>query len=570
MATLDYQRRKAFINALVSDSNMRYVESDEVGHGTTRGKTIIMPRYSPTFTDEQNQKWMEQLLSNCYHNLPDNVGDIQEIASRNMDLSTPFGQAFALVSKHNCHNKRQGIYPGADNYITEAVKQDHQSFIAAQQSAQAGQISPELEAIKAFDMISRSKWQVNSDYDVTSNISSEANTYLNNLLSDPSIMQDYQEFRNGGEPNIEMTKRLIKEMHDDEEEGQQKADEMEQEAGQQQEQQGQGEGQGEANEGGEGSESEGAASRAEGAGEGEEDENQEGQSNEVKYEKRNVTNSDALDGNGAHIKYEDSDFYDPSEIEPLDTNVVKPTPVNDIGRFSQLMDASLSSKVRNILKVFSQARYQGGKKRGKINKRRIATVSTGNDRIFRTKESKDVLDTAVTVLIDNSGSMSGSKYHHAAAAGGMLTDCLSKLNVPHSIYGFSETSGRNNIYVHKTFSERKQVEEVLSSFASNDVRMGCNADAEAVSWAHDQLIGQKQKRKILIVLSDGSPVSGSNPVKFLKQVVNDIETKSPVEIYGLGIMDKNVKKFYKNHAVIERSDQLEATLLELIKGFMVG
>jgi cobalamin biosynthesis protein CobT len=222
--------------------------------------------------------------------------------------------------------------------------------------------------------------------------------------------------------------------------------------------------------------------------------------------------------------------------------------------------------------VYSQARYRGGKQRGKINKRRIASVVSGNDRIFRTKEINDTLDTAVFVLVDTSGSMAGSKYTNAAAAAGMLTDCLGKLNIPHAVYGFSFYNRQNKMIKHKDFGQKTSPDDMALSFCSGNVQMVGNADGEAVLWSHDMLIKQKQKRKVLIVLSDGSPAGhgAHNEVGYLKHVIDDIESKSPVELYGIGIEDDNVKRFYSNCVVLDDSEQLEDKLLEVTKNFMVN
>lgn len=548
MSSLDYMRRKRFINALVSDTSMRYAESDSY-YSTPNNSTIVMPTYKADFTDEQDQEFMSELIQKCYHAMPDNIEDSQQ----NLDREKPFTAAHNIVCRSNAQKKRQGILPGADEYMQTEAERDAARFVNALQNG--AELPPELQAVKAFDIKARSHWQTDSDFGVREALSPEAQAMLDKMLNDDTLLNDYLEHRNGGEPNIEMTRRLLEEATDEEQ-----AQQMQDEA-----QQSQQEGEGEDGEGQQGES--GASQGQEGEGDGEE----EGPQSKAVYD----PDHECLDGfdvnqigNNQTIEYPDKNWD--GEFTPLKTDVVIPN--GDVGNASRKQDVeramsyTLSKKVRNVLKVYSQARYAGGKKKGKINKRAIASITTGNDRIFRTKEVKDVLDTSVMLLVDTSGSMGGSKYTHATAATAMLNDCLSKLNIPHAIYGFT-TSSENKVYEHKRFNQSLDCDSVINNMCSSNIRMSGNDDADSVMFVHDKLIQQKSKRKILIVLSDGQPTDpwGCDAPAYLKKVVGDIETKSPVEIYGLGILTDCVKEYYSKSVVINDCSNLEDSLLNLLK-----
>ena len=70
-----------------------------------------------------------------------------------------------------------------------------------------------------------------------------------------------------------------------------------------------------------------------------------------------------------------------------------------------------------------------------------------------------------------------------------------------------------------------------------------NIDGEALLWAHGRLLSRTEERKILMVISDGAPVddstlsvnSGSYLEQHLRQVIEEIESKSPVELIAIGI-----------------------------------
>src|SRR5712671_3135438 len=70
-----------------------------------------------------------------------------------------------------------------------------------------------------------------------------------------------------------------------------------------------------------------------------------------------------------------------------------------------------------------------------------------------------------------------------------------------------------------------------------------NIDGEALDWAHKRLLGRAESRKILMMISDGAPVDDStlsvNPGNYLERhlrhIIEEIETRSPVELIAIGI-----------------------------------
>jgi cobalamin biosynthesis protein CobT len=98
-----------------------------------------------------------------------------------------------------------------------------------------------------------------------------------------------------------------------------------------------------------------------------------------------------------------------------------------------------------------------------------------------------------------------------------------------------------------------------------------NDDGAAIMWAHSRLIRNKAKRKIMIVLSDGSPAcQQADAMPFTQKVVKEIEQKSPVELYGIGIMDDNVRRIYRDWKVIRDASELETALLSVVKDKIIG
>jgi cobaltochelatase CobT len=100
-----------------------------------------------------------------------------------------------------------------------------------------------------------------------------------------------------------------------------------------------------------------------------------------------------------------------------------------------------------------------------------------------------------------------------------------------------------------------------------------NIDGEALLWAHSRLIARGEDRRILMVISDGAPVddstlsvnSGTYLERHLRQVIEWIETKSPVQLVAIGI-GHDVTRYYRRAVTIMDAEQLGGTMVEQLAG----
>ena len=98
-----------------------------------------------------------------------------------------------------------------------------------------------------------------------------------------------------------------------------------------------------------------------------------------------------------------------------------------------------------------------------------------------------------------------------------------------------------------------------------------NVDCEALIWAFNRIQRRQEKRKILIVISDGAPVDDStlsaNPGNYLENHLREsivrIEEKTDIDLIAIGI-GHDVSRYYNNAITIMDVDQLgEVHLNEL-------
>ena len=92
---------------------------------------------------------------------------------------------------------------------------------------------------------------------------------------------------------------------------------------------------------------------------------------------------------------------------------------------------------------------------------------------------------------------------------------------------------------------------------------------EALTWAHNRLLGRPEERRILMVISDGAPVDDSTASanggtyleKHLRQVIGWIEGRSNIELAAIGI-GHDVTRYYSRAVTIMDADQLAGAMVD--------
>ena len=210
---------------------------------------------------------------------------------------------------------------------------------------------------------------------------------------------------------------------------------------------------------------------------------------------------------------------------------------------------------------------------------------------FKQEQETEFRDTVVTLLIDNSGSMRGRPITIAAMSADILARTLERCAVKVEVLGFTTRAWKGGQSREKWISEGK----IANPGRLNDLRhiiykgadapwrrarknLGLmlregllkeNIDGEALLWAHDRLLGRPEQRRILMVISDGAPVDDStlsvNPGNYLERQLRDvieyIETRSPVELLAIGI-GHDVTRYYRRAVTIVDVEQLGGTMME--------
>jgi cobaltochelatase CobT len=210
---------------------------------------------------------------------------------------------------------------------------------------------------------------------------------------------------------------------------------------------------------------------------------------------------------------------------------------------------------------------------------------------FKRERETDFRDTVVTLLLDNSGSMRGRPIMVAACCADILARTLERCGVKVEILGFTTKAwkggqareewlaagkpsgpGRLNDLRHIIYKTADAPMRRAKNSLALMMREGLlkeNIDGEALAWAHSRLVNRPEQRRILMMISDGAPVddstlsvnSGQYLEQHLRQVIHEIENRSPVELIAIGI-GHDVTRYYSRAVTITDASELAGAITE--------
>ena len=249
---------------------------------------------------------------------------------------------------------------------------------------------------------------------------------------------------------------------------------------------------------------------------------------------------------------------------------------------SLMSQENFAQQVRRLIQIRAKVQRQYGVKKGKLDQSRLSRICFNapgfNERVFKNKIENKTLDAAITVLVDMSGSMGGKKVFYALASTILVAEVCSVLNIPLEIIGFTDGYDAKadivpTMFVYKSFSDLSVSSDQLKSyFAYSSNFMNGNPDGENILWAYDRIVKRKERKKLLIVMSDGSPAASksmSGIERLTDKVIKEIEA-SKVDIYGLGLCSTSVQHYYKANSVVNDPQEIPSKLLELIERKIVN
>jgi cobalamin biosynthesis protein CobT len=220
-----------------------------------------------------------------------------------------------------------------------------------------------------------------------------------------------------------------------------------------------------------------------------------------------------------------------------------------------MIPAKLRYSVRKLFENSGFEEFQNNRKSGVLNVRALPTMAH-NDRLFKRRKEHDGIDSAVTIVLDVSGSMFNnhaplkSKMYHAILATYALLDTLSKAGVTTSVVTFG-----CEVSLLKDFSTPYQrIKPLLERITAG----GGTQDFVALSYAHSLLLNRQEERKVCFLLTDGIGKADACKEQALSGESLGITT------IGIGIRN-DLSHIYKNAVTIDKIEDMGTVAFDKLK-----
>ena len=286
-------------------------------------------------------------------------------------------------------------------------------------------------------------------------------------------------------------------------------------------------------------------------------------------------------------------------IEPLQVPKINPSWIPEMEEEVMHMTGRMQKDIERIMASQSHSVSTPGHKRGRLHGPSLWRVSQNDPRVFTQKQVHRSKDTAVTLLVDNSGSMKGNKMTTAMISAYALSATLNRVKIVHEMIGFT-TGGfgysRNSpalkavqeeyamskkridydrveplvMPIYKSFEERLDaIVKARIAYAKNAQQgLWGNIDGESLMIAASRLALRPESRKVIMVLSDGQPAGGRKSGPHLKGVARHLD-ENGFEVVGIGIQTNAVEKYYENHVVLNNLNDLPGQVMQEIKSILL-
>lgn len=249
-------------------------------------------------------------------------------------------------------------------------------------------------------------------------------------------------------------------------------------------------------------------------------------------------------------------------------------------------------RLQRKLLSLQQRSWQFDLEDGVLDASRLTRVATRPLEPLAYKQEADSAfpETVVALLVDNSGSMRGVPVATAAVCAELLGRVLERCGVRTEILGYTTRCwhggrprrqwvaagcpagpGRLTELCHVVYKGADEPWRRASYRLGAMLQDGLlkeNVDGEALLWALGRLRSRPERRRILIVISDGAPLDEATLAandagyldRHLRQVIAGIERERAVELAAIGI-GHDVTAYYRRAVTLPDVEVLEEALV---------
>ncbi len=254
---------------------------------------------------------------------------------------------------------------------------------------------------------------------------------------------------------------------------------------------------------------------------------------------------------------------------------------------------TMRRKLERALAARENDDYEGGKRRGKLSRRAPSAIIQGKRNIYKQKQPCDGLNTALAILVDCSHSMKEKRMRVAAQAMVALAEVLDPMDIAFEVSGFAAQRhiskkmnalhrrgnigyvriGPTDLYVLKSFDERlRQCRTTMGGVM--EACSGLTPDGPAILMQWDRLKLRPEKRKVMLVLTDGEPkwrgdFGCPQQQQFTRDAIQYCINEG-CEMIGLGIMHDGPRHLYPKYAIVHDIDDVAKNIMDQVATTLLG
>ena len=278
----------------------------------------------------------------------------------------------------------------------------------------------------------------------------------------------------------------------------------------------------------------------------------------------------------------------------------------------------IQRELQRSLVSMTESRYDGGQFHGRLDPRRLVSAMTLTPNVYKLRQEEKDLDVAIAYLVDLSQSMSGSAIQLAVQSMIALCKSTDAVNIPSAVYGYTgmpafgfvgtaeDAASRSKAKAEfakvvdpinaagkryhdeggpgrragslimvkaKTFEERlAQAKGRLGNMSL--MAIGNTPTGEGIDWVIPQLMARKERRKVLVILTDGSPGvhefgASSNETQHARDAIERCE-RMGIDTLAIGIQERSVAQWAPRYTVVHNVDTLAKTVMKEVGPLLMG
>lgn len=238
------------------------------------------------------------------------------------------------------------------------------------------------------------------------------------------------------------------------------------------------------------------------------------------------------------------------------------------------LGATRASLMR-LLRSVDVVGWSAHEESGRLDRKALTRFATGSTTVFKRRQHAEAERSAVSVLVDCSGSMAydgGIRIETAEAVATQLARLLDSANVSFAVTGFNGCDGHtqahqtgandNKIHVmqeHLNWIPFKAWGESLRKAAPKlgsmqDWVASSTPDFSALSGAIEDVVRQPETRKVIFLITDAD-TSDKGQMKYLQNAA----TKQGVTVVVIGICCDHITEIFDNSANVNNVNELAST-----------